>query len=79
MLSAPAIGFEQLGDEPAGEIRDSSDGVRSHSFAFGYSPRVAKSTDGKLWFLPFDGVSVVTDRVSMFMMRKPSPSGPNER
>ena len=33
-------------------VFDSSDGVRSHATASGYSPRVAKSTDGKLWFLP---------------------------
>ena len=43
-------------------VFDSSDGVRSHSFTTGYSPRVAKSTDGKLWFLPFDGVSVIDPR-----------------
>jgi signal transduction histidine kinase/ligand-binding sensor domain-containing protein len=40
-------------------VFDNSDGVRSHSHLGGYSPRVAKSTDGKLWFLPWDGVSVV--------------------
>ena len=28
----------------------------------GFSPRVAKSADGKLWFLPFDGVSVIDPR-----------------
>jgi len=41
---------------------DSSDGVVSHSFTSSYSPRVAKSTDGKLWFLPLDGVSVIDPR-----------------
>jgi ligand-binding sensor domain-containing protein/two-component sensor histidine kinase len=41
---------------------DSSDGVRSHAIAAGYSPRVAKSTDGKIWFLPWDGVSVIDPR-----------------
>jgi signal transduction histidine kinase/ligand-binding sensor domain-containing protein len=40
-------------------VFDYSDGVRSHSFASGYSPRVAKSTDGKLWFPTFDGVSII--------------------
>jgi signal transduction histidine kinase/ligand-binding sensor domain-containing protein len=40
-------------------VLDNSDGVRSHSHAGGYSPRVAKSTDGKVWFLPWDGVSVI--------------------
>jgi len=43
-------------------VFDSSDGVRSHAIAGGYSPRVAKTADGKLWFLPHDGVSVVDPR-----------------
>ncbi len=43
-------------------IFDSSDGVRSHSFLEGYSPRVARSADGRLWFLPFGDVSVVDPR-----------------
>jgi signal transduction histidine kinase/ligand-binding sensor domain-containing protein len=41
---------------------DSSDGVRSHSGAGGFTPRIAKTSDGKLWFLPWDGVSVVDPR-----------------
>ncbi|HTS28286.1 MAG TPA: two-component regulator propeller domain-containing protein [Bryobacteraceae bacterium] len=40
----------------------SSDGVRSRSQTVACSPQVAKSTDGKLWFLPFDGVSVIDPR-----------------
>ncbi len=40
-------------------IFDSSDGVRSLSTAGHYTPQVAKSTDGRLWFLPWDGVSVI--------------------
>jgi ligand-binding sensor domain-containing protein len=43
-------------------VFDSSDGVRSHSFAIGYSPRVTKAADGKLWFLPFGDVSVIDPR-----------------
>jgi signal transduction histidine kinase/ligand-binding sensor domain-containing protein len=43
-------------------IFDSSDGVRSLAFSGGYSPQVAKSKDGKLWFLPLDGVSVIDPR-----------------
>jgi signal transduction histidine kinase/ligand-binding sensor domain-containing protein len=43
-------------------VLDLSDGVRSHSRTSTYSPRVAKSTDGKLWFLPYDGVSVFDPR-----------------
>jgi ligand-binding sensor domain-containing protein/two-component sensor histidine kinase len=41
---------------------DSSDGVRSHSDAGGFSPHVAKSADGRLWFSTFDGVSVIDPR-----------------
>jgi PAS domain S-box-containing protein len=40
-------------------VFDTSDGVRSHSFIGGTTPRVAKSADGRLWFLPLDGVSVI--------------------
>jgi len=40
-------------------VFDVSDGVRSHSRTTGFSPSVAKSMDGKLWFLPWDGVSVI--------------------
>jgi PAS domain S-box-containing protein len=43
-------------------VFDSSDGVRSHSFISGTTPRVAKSADGRLWFLPLDGVSVIDPR-----------------
>jgi signal transduction histidine kinase/ligand-binding sensor domain-containing protein len=39
-----------------------SDGVRSHTTSTGYSPSVAKSSDGKIWFLPWDGVSVIDPR-----------------
>ena len=40
-------------------VFDTSDGVRSHAQIGGYSPRVAKSADGRIWFLPLDGVSVI--------------------
>jgi signal transduction histidine kinase/ligand-binding sensor domain-containing protein len=40
-------------------VFDSSDGVRSRESVGGYGPHVAKSIDGKIWFLPFDGVSVI--------------------
>jgi signal transduction histidine kinase/ligand-binding sensor domain-containing protein len=43
-------------------VFDSSDGVRSHSLPNGYSPRVAKSADGRLWFVTGDGVSVIDPR-----------------
>jgi ligand-binding sensor domain-containing protein len=41
-------------------VFDSSDGVTSHSnIISAYSPRVAKTKDGKLWFVAGDGVSVI--------------------
>jgi signal transduction histidine kinase/ligand-binding sensor domain-containing protein len=42
-------------------VFDGSDGIRSRSDV-GFSPRVAKTADGKLWFLPGDGVSVIDPR-----------------
>jgi signal transduction histidine kinase len=43
-------------------VFDSSDGVRNHAGTTGNSPSVARSKDGKLWFLPWDGVSVIDPR-----------------
>ena len=40
-------------------VFDSSDGVSNHRFTGGYSPLVAKSADGKLWFVQSAGVSVI--------------------
>ena len=40
-------------------VFDSSDGVRSLATGGHYSPPVSKTPDGKIWFLPWDGVSVV--------------------
>jgi signal transduction histidine kinase/ligand-binding sensor domain-containing protein len=36
-----------------------ADGVRSPELPGGYPPMVTKSSDGRIWFLPRDGVSVV--------------------
>ena len=43
-------------------VFDSSDGVRSSALASGYTPHVAKSMDGKLWFVAVDGVGVIDPR-----------------
>jgi len=43
-------------------VFDPSDGVRILGSSGHFSPQVAKSSDGKLWFLPWDGVSVVDPR-----------------
>jgi signal transduction histidine kinase/ligand-binding sensor domain-containing protein len=40
-------------------VFDSSDGVRSLADAGHYRPQVAMTPDGRIWFLPFDGVSVI--------------------
>src|SRR5215470_672444 len=41
---------------------DTSDGVKSLSSPGHFHPQVAKTPDGKLWFLPWDGVSVFDPR-----------------
>ncbi len=51
-------------DKDAGQriratVFDISDGVRAYASAGHFSPQVAKSPDGRLWFLPWDGVSIV--------------------
>lgn len=51
---------------------DSSDGVRSHLTSSGYGPSVDKSTDGRLWFSPWDGVSVIDPRHLAFETLPPS-------
>jgi len=43
-------------------VFDGSEGVRSNPQPTGYTPSVAQSADGKIWFLPFDGVSVIDPR-----------------
>src|SRR5262249_23982447 len=41
---------------------DISDGLTSLPYPVGFTPPVAKSRDGKLWFPGYDGVSVVDPR-----------------
>ena len=43
-------------------VFDSSDGVALRARPALYRPQVAKTADGKLWFLPGDGVSVLDPR-----------------
>ena len=43
-------------------VFDNSDGVRSNLVFHGYTPRVAKTSDGRLWFLPPEGLSVIDPR-----------------
>jgi signal transduction histidine kinase/ligand-binding sensor domain-containing protein len=44
------------------KVFDSSDGVRSIEDHGGYTPHAAKSSDGRIWFLPQDGASVIVPR-----------------
>jgi signal transduction histidine kinase/ligand-binding sensor domain-containing protein len=54
--------FDAWAGDPKQQIRttvfDSADGVRQLGVEFGYSSVVAKA-DGKIWFLPFAGVSII--------------------
>jgi signal transduction histidine kinase/ligand-binding sensor domain-containing protein len=43
-------------------VFDSSDGVGSVGNYGGYGPRVTKTPDGKIWFITYDGVSVIDPR-----------------
>ncbi|MGO9939587.1 MAG: two-component regulator propeller domain-containing protein [Terracidiphilus sp.] len=40
-------------------IFDESDGVRINSIGGGYKPLAAKTHDGRIWFITFEGVSVI--------------------
>src|SRR4030095_4390371 len=51
------IGNPKLTIQPT--VFDRSDGVRSQQFHFGYSSVAARAADGKIWFVPFGGVSVI--------------------
>jgi signal transduction histidine kinase/ligand-binding sensor domain-containing protein len=44
------------------KLFDTSDGVRGHAVTSGYPPFMTKSPDGRIWFLPGDGVSVIDPR-----------------
>jgi signal transduction histidine kinase/ligand-binding sensor domain-containing protein len=68
-LDAWAVAVDK-GDQLKGPIHatvfDGSDGVRSRGDAGGYTPRAAKSTDGKLWFTGLDGAGVIDPRHILF-------------
>jgi len=56
--------INDLGAQPTirATVLDSSDGIRSFSSISTFSPRAARSRDGRLWFATLDGVSVVDPR-----------------
>jgi PAS domain S-box-containing protein len=47
-------------------VFDNADGLRTLAVVGDYTPRVAKSGDGKLWFMSPDGISVVDPHQSSF-------------
>jgi signal transduction histidine kinase len=53
-------------------VFDSSDGVSSHQSTGGYDTVVAKAADGRLWFVPFGGVSVI-DPHNLALNKLPPP------
>jgi signal transduction histidine kinase/ligand-binding sensor domain-containing protein len=53
-------------------VFDSSDGVSNHRFTGGYNALVAKTADGKLWFLSINGVSIL-DPNHLQLNRLPPP------
>ena len=54
-------------------VWDAADGVRLRSFAATeYGPRVAKGTDGKIWFLTGEGVQIV-DPLHLAVNKVPPP------
>ena len=52
-------------------VFDRSDGVTSHRLSAGYNAVVAKSSDGKLWFVRNVGVSVIDPHHLAFNKRPP--------
>jgi signal transduction histidine kinase/ligand-binding sensor domain-containing protein len=53
-------------------VFDSSDGVSSHQSTGGYDTVVTKAADGRLWFVPFGGVSVI-DPKHLYVNQLPPP------
>ena len=43
-------------------VFEETDGVSRHAVPGSFSPRVAKDTDGKIWFVNLDGISVIDPR-----------------
>ena len=59
---AGRVGRRFEADDPDHGFRQFRRSQEPCDAASGYSPRVAKSADGKLWFVPCDGVSVIDPR-----------------
>ena len=61
-LDARAIAGDKAVRTIQATVFDSVDGLRTLAVVGDYTPRVAKSPDGKLWFTVPDGISVVDPR-----------------
>ena len=53
------------------KVFDFFDGVRILASGGHYTPQVAKSSDGRIWFLPWDGVSIIDPRHLAFNQLPP--------
>ena len=66
LVRVPRSELEAWAENPVRRIQttvfDTSDGVRSHAGVYNFGPRATRTPDGKLWFLPLDGVSVLDPR-----------------
>ena len=63
LVRVPRSELEAWAANPARTVQttvfDTSDGVRNHAGVYNFGPRSARTPNGKLWFLPLDGVNVV--------------------
>ena len=63
LVQIPRLALQGWASDPTRNIEatvfDASDGVRSRALLTGFTPRVSQSSDGRLWFVNVEGVSVV--------------------
>ncbi|MBV8830904.1 MAG: hypothetical protein JO108_16910, partial [Acidobacteriaceae bacterium] len=76
LLRIPKTDLDAWASDPTHKVHfavfDGSDGVRSRALLPGYSPRVSKSPDGKVWFTTIESVSVI-DPQNLPRNRLPPP------
>ena len=67
--------LEKSAEDPAHRIEfallDRSDGVRARALLTGYTPRVDKSADGRLWFADLENLSVIDPHHLVFNQDAP--------
>ena len=63
LVQIPRLALQRWTSDSTRHIKatvfDASDGVRSRGLQTGFTPRVSQSSDGRLWFVNVEGVSVV--------------------